>query len=109
MINRYQKGARLERRVIQELEANGWFCVRSAGSKGAVDIVAFKGDDRLFIQAKNDGKALSLKEWNIVFELARAHAAIPLFAGNIKGKTQFLAILNKAYPRKPRESSIFNP
>jgi Holliday junction resolvase len=108
-MNKYAKGARLERRVIHELESKGWFCVRSAGSKGAVDIVAFKGEDRLFIQAKNDGKSLSLKEWNIVFDLARAHAAIPLFAGNIKGKTQFLAILNKAYPRKPRESSIFNP
>jgi Holliday junction resolvase len=109
MINKYQKGARLERKVIHDLEEKGWFCVRSAGSKGALDIVAFKGDDRLFIQAKNNGKPLSLKEWNVVFELALAHVAIPIFAGNIKGKTQYLAILAKAFPRKFRESSVFNP
>ena len=38
----YQKGARAERALKKKLETEGFFVIRSAGSKGKVDIAAFK-------------------------------------------------------------------
>jgi len=38
----YARGAAFERRVRKELEEDGWFVVRSAGSKGVVDLVALR-------------------------------------------------------------------
>jgi hypothetical protein len=64
----YNNGRAREYRIMKRLEAQGWWCVRSAGSKGVVDIVAFKlwledDQDRLaarlktrFIQAKPPGR-----------------------------------------------------
>lgn len=42
----YRKGARLEYWVKQKLEKNGYYVVRSAGSHGVADLIAFK---RLFL------------------------------------------------------------
>jgi len=38
----YARGAAFERRVRKELEDDGWFVVRSAGSRGAVDLIALR-------------------------------------------------------------------
>lgn len=38
---KYKKGARKEYKIKKQLEGEGWFVVRSAGSKGAADLVAF--------------------------------------------------------------------
>ena len=40
--NNYRNGAERERRIKRKLEAEGWFCIRSAGSKSKVDLVCFK-------------------------------------------------------------------
>lgn len=45
----YRKGARYERRAREELEAKGYCVVRSAGSRGAADLVAVKV---LYVQVK---------------------------------------------------------
>ena len=42
---RYQKGARLERKLRQELELQGFTCTRSAGSKSPWDIIAVPNDN----------------------------------------------------------------
>lgn len=58
----YQAGRRFEYRVKKHLEKNGWFVVRSAGSKGAFDLVAIKhcsttvGSDVALIQCKYGSK-----------------------------------------------------
>lgn len=37
-----RKGTRYERKAREELEQDGWLCVRSAGSRGTFDIWALK-------------------------------------------------------------------
>jgi Holliday junction resolvase len=49
---RPRQGADFERAVKKHLERNGYFVVRSAGSKGPVDLVALKAREILLIQAK---------------------------------------------------------
>jgi Holliday junction resolvase len=50
-LSQYRKGADHERAEKQRLEADGWYVIRSAGSKGPVDLVAYKpGQPALFIQ-----------------------------------------------------------
>lgn len=51
----YKKGYRFEYRVKKFLEERGWFTTRSPASKG-VDIIAMKGDRKLFIQCKKSSK-----------------------------------------------------
>ena len=53
----YSNGAARERRIMHKLEKQGWYCIRSAGSHGIIDIVAFKratygGYTTRFIQSK---------------------------------------------------------
>jgi len=55
MLMSYKKGYRFEYRVKKFLEERGWFTLRSPASKG-VDIIAIKGDRKLFIQCKKSSK-----------------------------------------------------
>jgi Archaeal holliday junction resolvase (hjc) len=52
---RYRQGADLELAVKHHLQDNGYYVVKSAGSKGAVDLVALKRGEVLVIQCKTDG------------------------------------------------------
>ena len=45
-------GRRREHNVRDHLTANGYLVIRAAGSKGAVDLVAFKPGETLFVQVK---------------------------------------------------------
>ena len=49
---KYAKGASLEREVARRLEALGWRVVRSAGSRGPADLVAWKDGHAMLIQCK---------------------------------------------------------
>ena len=51
----YEKGYRLELKAKQELIAKGYYVVRSAGSHGAVDLVAMKEKELLLIQVGTYG------------------------------------------------------
>lgn len=53
-ISHYAMGARLERLVRASLQRNGYRVIRSAGSKGAVDLAAFNTEHVLLIQVKAD-------------------------------------------------------
>ena len=55
MVKRYVKGANFERQVKKDLESSGYFVIRSAGSKGKIDLVAFKSNDVRLIQCKTNG------------------------------------------------------
>ncbi|GEM_PF-2844306 len=52
MVTKYQTGTRLEYIARDKLESAGFIVVRSAGSKGPLDLVAWKGNDLRFIQCK---------------------------------------------------------
>lgn len=51
-MNQYQRGRRVEQEVIDFLGEHGYDCIRSAGSKGAADIVALNDSEILFVQVK---------------------------------------------------------
>lgn len=51
-MSNYQRGARVEIAAMDALGALGYDVVRSAGSKGAADLVAWSGNLRLLVQAK---------------------------------------------------------
>ena len=75
----YQRGYAFERRTRLAFEADGWFVIRSAGSRTKVDLVAFKGPGVvLFIQCKR-GRCGPADRQSIR-ELATLHGAIPLLA-----------------------------
>jgi Holliday junction resolvase len=52
MAANYHRGARLERLARKTLEQNGYAVIRSAGSKGAVDLAAFSAKRVLLVQVK---------------------------------------------------------
>ena len=52
MGTKYESGRRLEYIVRNKLRERGFVVVRSAGSKGPLDLVAWKGNDIRFIQCK---------------------------------------------------------
>jgi Holliday junction resolvase-like predicted endonuclease len=53
-VSQYAIGARLERLARASLQRNGYHVIRSAGSKGAVDLAAFNTEHILLIQVKAD-------------------------------------------------------
>lgn len=53
-VSHYAIGARLERLARASLQRNGYRVIRSAGSKGAVDLAAFNTEHVLLIQVKAD-------------------------------------------------------
>ena len=54
-MSRYDGGADLERAAKKVLEDSGYYVVRSAGSKGAVDLAAWKEGEVVLVQCKMDG------------------------------------------------------
>lgn len=52
MSTKYQTGAGFEYRVINKLTDQGYYCIRSAGSHGMVDIVAIGQNQCRLIQCK---------------------------------------------------------
>jgi Holliday junction resolvase len=71
----YRRGRAFEHRVLADLEAAGFLVVRSAGSKGAADLVAVKAGLVLLVQARKDG-CLPPKEWNRLLEQAGLAGAV---------------------------------
>lgn len=51
-MSNYTKGTGIENRIIKFLESCGYCAVRSAGSKGAFDVVAYNEKIIRFIQSK---------------------------------------------------------
>jgi len=47
MNSKYLRGRRAEYRVIKKLRADGYTTIRSAGSKGLWDVIAYKAGDGL--------------------------------------------------------------
>ena len=54
-MNQYRRGARVERLLRNKLESEGYYVVRSAGSKGAVDLVAWNINRIIVIQVAKIG------------------------------------------------------
>lgn len=82
-MGRYSKGARFEREVIKFLTNQGMYCIRSAGSKGIVDIIAMKrycGETFVYlIQCKYGKASMSKKDQKKLVDLANELDFIPTY------------------------------
>lgn len=84
----YQRGAAFEYRVKAELEKEGWFVMRSPGSKSPLDLLAVKLDCRgtswvWMVQCKLRG-VLRLAETLELKALAAKHGAYPILAYTLR-------------------------
>lgn len=74
-----RRGVRIERKAKGELEENGYFVIRSAGSKGALDLIAINQTEILLIQLKTQkkmgrfGPKSLKKEMNILKRIPAPH------------------------------------
>lgn len=78
-MSHYAQGAAFERKTRKHLEENGYEVIRSAGSKGKVDLVAFKRGELLFVQNKINGLCAPA-ERSRLRDLAGMVDALPLVA-----------------------------
>lgn len=85
MVNTAQQGRRIEHLVRHNMEAEGYIVMRSAGSKGAVDLFAIKPGQALFVQVKRSG-TLPPAQWNRLYDLAQMIDAIPVLAEKLPGR-----------------------
>jgi predicted RNA binding protein YcfA (HicA-like mRNA interferase family) len=53
-MSRYRKGWRNEKRTIKLLEAAGFECIRSAGSRGVFDVVGISSRAIVLVQVKSN-------------------------------------------------------
>lgn len=51
-MSNYSRGADFEHTVIRTLEAEGWLCIRSAGSHKSADVVALRKGQSAIVQCK---------------------------------------------------------
>lgn len=55
----YQSGVRVERKAVQFLANHGYVAMRSAGSKGAFDVIGINEQGIRFIQCKSSSETIS--------------------------------------------------
>lgn len=77
--NKYAQGKRLEAKVIEALRQAGFVTMRSAGSKGVVDVMAVRPGELLFVQVKRT-RPPGPEEWNKLVDLAEWAGATPILA-----------------------------
>ena len=77
----YSRGANFERSVRDYFDKQGFFCLRSAGSRSLVDLVAVSPEGKVcFIQCKCGRSPLSYEDGQKLCELARTFRATPILA-----------------------------
>ncbi len=76
----YRTGRDFEYRVIHALEVDGYDCIRAAGSKGKIDVVALKYRQQLFVQIKRTDGQIPPADRVELLRLAALVQAVPLVA-----------------------------
>jgi Holliday junction resolvase len=90
----YQLGRALEYRVRDQLQADGYFVIRAAASKGPADLVAIKPPQILLVQCKRSG-TLPPAEWNQLYDIADSLGAIAVMAVKGLRGTQLLRLTGR--------------
>ena len=75
--SKYRAGRDLEYAAARDLEDNGYFVIRAAGSHGLADLIAFKTEQVLIVQCKTDGKMTARQRC----DLAALAAMVPGLGG----------------------------
>jgi Holliday junction resolvase len=97
----YERGRALEYDARAKLTADGYFVIRSAGSKGVVDLCAIKLPQVLFVQCKRQKRGFGSSEWNALYEAAAESGALAILAERDPGKP--IRWWQLTGPRKPRQ------
>lgn len=95
----YQKGDRFEKRVLAELESEGYIGWQSRVSRSPADIVALKHGETLLVQVKSGSQHIGHDEWNRLFELADTVGARAVLAVRDGRKVRYRQIRGKHVPR----------
>jgi len=95
---KYRAGLVLEHATRHELEADGYYVVRSAGSKGSADLVALKPGEVLLVQCKLDGRMTPAERASFA-ELADRLGVLSLVARWHKEGTAARTVRFMARPR----------
>lgn len=81
----YVRGRAFEYRVIRDLQERGFWCIRAAGSKGAVDVLALAKGQILLVQAKTSGK-FPRSEREVLVLLAESLDATPVLVDRVDAR-----------------------
>lgn len=103
--NTTRQGANFELSVMHDLEEHGYTCLRSSGSRGAVDVVAVgplrtyecgaaPDAEQIFIQCKITNPVISPAERLAVQDLALRAGALPIVAYKAKHETTGLMTIH---------------
>jgi Holliday junction resolvase len=78
----YRAGRDLEYAAAKDLEANGYFVIRAAGSHGLADLIGFKPGEVLIVQCKTDGKMTPAQRGSLteLADMIPLHCGTPLIA-----------------------------
>lgn len=106
----YRQGAAFENRVKDRFEEAGYYVLRSAGSKGVADLVAFDlMADRithhpvpLMIQCKRGKNGLGVEAWNHFYAIADAAGCLAVVAQKTEGRTLEADLWELTGTRTPR-------
>lgn len=95
-MSKYSSGAKFENEVIKYFRSFGYFCIRSAGSKTIVDIIAISKSFTFFIQCKYGKSGMNKKDKQKLVEIANRYNANPVYITRDKyEKSLHIVNLNK--------------
>lgn len=77
-------GIDFERRTRTDLESNGYWTMRAAGSHGAVDVLAIKAGQILGVQCKLSNPLIPPSERSALLSWASRCGGVPLVASRVR-------------------------
>lgn len=89
MVNQYSRGRNLEYATRDLLIEQGFWVMRSAGSKTVVDLIALREDHALMVQCKLRG-LISPDERKELLRVAKLIQAVPVVASKVAGSSEIL-------------------
>ena len=109
-MSKYDDGYRLECAVRDALRGEGYEVFRSAGSKGAADLIAFKPGEILFVQAKKSAGQMSPAERAKLIRLSGMVCGAPLAARWYKdGRKARLVVFEELTGPGPKDIVPWTP
>ena len=100
MVTPVEKGIAAERLIRTKLREEGYIVMRSAASKGPIDLLAANKSERLAIQVKAGGKKPSKQELSEVYMASQLFAAKPIIAKKYQ-KRWWLYLIQENLELKP--------
>lgn len=108
-VNTNRQGAGFELMIMDDLDAHGFSTLRSSGSRGVADVIAFgpgDGDvETLLIQAKISDATIPPAERESLWNLARRAGCVPVTASRVNGKPLYRELTGTG----PKEWVPFTP